>query len=332
MYREGKQILTSHVHNFILSHGALGDVITSLPAIIHARKTVSDLMAMKVYCPEHQIPLIEHLLAPYGKFILRPLTEFPKTRAMREGWDGGPTSMNAPPYDTHTRNRQHMVDFAFSYLIDAQPESMAERNYPNAAPLGPRTIAEKYVVFPIGATSENKLFRASVMGPIIEWVIEQGYVPVLLGSRESRTNAATLDGTIQKIVILEQTDLLKPETLALCVDLRDKTTLLEARDVLGYAEAVVGVDGGTLHLAGTTDTNIVYAMGTTLPKHRYIPRNANPNHKIRYVGPRDLECTGCQSNWQMTRWNFRYCIYEDNKCMEQLHPADFIAGLQELGL
>jgi hypothetical protein len=44
-----------------------------------------------------------------------------------------------------------------------------------------------------------------------------------------------------------------------CIDLREKTTLLELRDVLGHAAAVVGVDGGTLHLAGTTDVPIVFA-------------------------------------------------------------------------
>lgn len=102
-------------------------------------------------------------------------------------------------------------------------------------------------------------------------------------------------------------------------------------DLLGHAEAVVGVDGGTLHLAGTTDTNIIYAMGTTHPKHRYIARNGNPHHKIRYVVPRDLECIGCQSNILLQfHHDFRNCIYKDDECMDHLHPDDFINGLKEL--
>jgi ADP-heptose:LPS heptosyltransferase len=102
--------------------------------------------------------------------------------------------------------------------------------------------------------------------------------------------------------------------------------------VLGHAAAVVGVDGGTLHLAGTTDVPIVFASGTTLPKHRYIPRHGDHTYRARYIGPRDLECYGCQSNWPMTTLHFTQCVYGDVACMTKLHPDDFINGLKELGL
>jgi ADP-heptose:LPS heptosyltransferase len=133
-------------------------------------------------------------------------------------------------------------------------------------------------------------------------------------------------------VIREQSSMLSPDVFAKCFDMREQTTLLELRNILGHAAAVVGVDGGTLHLAGTTDVPIVFASGTTLPKHRYIPRHGDPEFKIRYVGPRDLECYGCQSNWPLVTMHFTECAYGDNKCMDQLHPDDFINGLRELGL
>ena len=37
MFRDNAQLLTSEIHNFVLNHGALGDVICSLPAIIRNR-------------------------------------------------------------------------------------------------------------------------------------------------------------------------------------------------------------------------------------------------------------------------------------------------------
>ena len=169
------------------------------------------------------------------------------------------------------------------------------------------------------------------MAPVIKWVNDNGYVPVLVGTKTSHTKADA-GGVLTPITITDQVDLLPPSLRIECVDLREKTTLLELRDLLGYAEAVVGVDGGTLHLAGTTDTNIVYALGTTLPKHRFIARQGNPSHKVRYVGPRDLECAGCQSKWRMSRQDFRHCPYGDSKCMELLHFDDFINALKELGL
>jgi ADP-heptose:LPS heptosyltransferase len=271
------------------------------------------------------------LLKPYGEFEILNFEDFPMENSKRQGpeWDGDSVAINQMAFNTHTRNRVHMVDFAFNCLLDAQPESMLERSYPTAARLGPRTIKEDYIVFPVGATTDNKLFRASVMAPIIKWALEKGYRPVITGTKTSHTKVDTTDRGLIPIVMRDEADKIPMERV---LDMREQTTLLQLRDICGYADAVVGVDGGTLHLAGTTDANIVYGLTTALPKHRYIARNEDPSYKIRYVGPRDLECAGCQSNFIMSRQDFRFCIYNDNLCTERLHSDDFIAGLKELGL
>lgn len=334
MWRDGIELLTETQFNVVFNHGALGDVICSLPAVIKARQARSNALRIRVWVPPWQMELIDHLLKPYGEFEIKDFKHFPMRKAEREGWGGGPVAINQIPFNTHTRNRVHMVDYAFGCLLDARPESMAERNYPTKAPLAKRTIPEPYVVFPTGATSGNKLFKAHVMAPTIEWVDAQGYVPVLVGTKTSHTHTQVgNEVSLKPLDIIDEVDKLPPAVREKCVDLREKTTLLELRDLLGHAEAVVGVDGGTLHLAGTTDTNIIYAMGTTHPKHRYIARNGNPHHKIRYVVPRDLACIGCQSNILLHfHHDFRSCIYGDSKCMDHLHPLDFIEGLKELGL
>ena len=331
MYRDNVQFISHDTMNFVLNNGALGDVLTSLPAIIKGRQFYDNALKIKVWVPPWQMPLVEHLLEPYGKFEVHDFTKFPMKAVERQELDIGMVALNQMAFNTHTRNRVHMVDYAFGCLLDARPESMAERNYPTAAPLGKRELDGDYVVFPVGATSYNKLCKAGFMGPIIEWASDNGYVPVLVGTKTSHTHAVS-EGGAKPISIIDEVEKLPPAIKALCFDKRESTSLLELRDILGHAKAVVGVDGGSLHLAGTTDTNIIYAAGTTLPKHRYITRNGNPHHKIRYVGPRDLECTGCQSNWIMSRQDFRHCAYQDSLCMDKLHPDDAIAGLKELGL
>lgn len=331
MYRKGEQIITSDEHNFVLNHGALGDVITSLPPIAFARQMYRSMM-MKVWCPPWQMDLLRHLLAPYGEFEFHDVTTMPATRAARVAMNMGPLSINTAVSSSHTRCRVHMVDYAYNFLINAQPENMEQRSYLIKAPLGPRPKIEgDYVVFPVGATSNNKLFKASVMGPILHWCLENGYRPVIVGTKTSHTQTE-MDGVMKPIVIREESQMIAKNIFGRCLDMREQTTLLELRDILGHARAVVGVDGGTLHLAGTTDTAIVFASGTTLPKHRYIARQGNPSHKIRYVGPRDLECTGCQSNWPLVTLHFTECAYGDNLCMDRLHYDDFINGLKELGL
>lgn len=331
MYRDDLELGTADVHNFVLSHGALGDVITSLPAIIHARRMHHKSLRMDVWCPPWQMELIDHLLKPYGEFTIKDVSKVPRKKEEREAI-GGQWSINTMVGNTHTRNRVHMVDYAFNCLIDAQPESMEQRNYPTIAPVTRMTTYANAVVFPVGATSDNKLFRASVMQPVIEWVVRSGYKPVLVGTKVSHTRAELGGGGTEELVIRDEIDKLPDALVKQCFDLREFTTLIDLRTICGNAKAVVGVDGGTLHLAGTTDTNIIYALGTTLPKHRYITRLGDPSHKIRYIGPRDLACAGCQSNWTMTSFDFRYCAYGDNACMGALHPDDFIEALKQLGL
>jgi len=145
MYREGKLLSDGLPMNFVLNHGALGDVITSLPAVIAGRRA-DPFCLMRVWGPSWQEDLLRHLLIPYGAFEIRHFEDFPKKKAEREGWGGGHTALNQTPFNTQTRNRVHMVDYAFGCLLDSKPESMAERNYPTEAPLGPRQYDKPYVV------------------------------------------------------------------------------------------------------------------------------------------------------------------------------------------
>ena len=336
MYRDGNPIITSEVQNFVINNAALGDMITSLPALAFARRRYPSQLKFKVWLPVWQHELVAHLLKPYGEFTFCDLMAFPAKADERKRANIGPVSYNAAMFDTHTRCRVHMIDYAFNFLINARPEDMKQRSYTTLAPLGPRPVelfdsAAGYVVFPVGATSDNKLFRASVMAPIMQWCQDNGYATVLTGTKTSHTHTQ-VDGTLKPVVLRDQVELLPSELVAASIDMREKTTLLGLRDVLGYAAAVVGVDGGTLHLAGTTDVPIVFASGTTLPKHRYIARHGDAQYRVRYVGPRNLECTGCQSNWPMTTWHFTQCAYGDNACMGLLHPDDFSTALQQLGL
>lgn len=238
MYRDNIQLLPETQMNFVLNHGALGDVITSLPAIIHARRTHPKELIMRVWAPSWLEDLLRHLLAPYGAFEFKHYEDFPAKAIERKGWGGGPVAVNSAAYNTHTRNRTHMVDYAFNYLLDACPENMEQRGYPTLAPFGERVILGKYVVFPVGATSDNKLFRASVMVPIIQWVIQQGYTPVIVGTKTSFVKAQLADGTVEPIVLRDEADKIPPTLLAHSLDLREKTTLLELRDICAYAQAL----------------------------------------------------------------------------------------------
>ena len=324
MFRDGTPLRTEDRINFVLSHGALGDMISSLPAVVWARKHQPAELKMAVWVAEYQVDLVTKLVGGPGLEVL-PLSKWNEMCKAGAGEYAGANVVNYAIKNTVTRNRFDMVDYSFATLLDRQPWGNNERNYPHTAPLGPRTLDERYAVIPVGATNPLSTFHAKVMGPFLHWLLGQGIRPVLTGKR-GRTNVVMMQkGQAMPLVIHDKVNDLDANLLAQCLDLRDKTDLVGLRDLCGYAEVVAGIDGGTLHLAGTTEAPIVYACTRVDPLHRSITRNDEVNWNLIHVVPRELECAGCQSHWTlMFGHDFATCAYGDAKCTELLHPDDFI--------
>jgi ADP-heptose:LPS heptosyltransferase len=334
----GDRIYSTPQIHFVLTNAALGDMLCSLPAIAYARLTVAPEQKFTVWVPEHQVPLVECLLGRLDNLRILPLHEFdPKTPGDKakgygpEWMTPGMAVVNYFVQGQATRNKCNMVDFSYLCLLDRLPRSDAEREYPHKVPLGPRPWGSgPYVVISVEATSDNKIIPEHVLEGVIRWLSGEGYCPVIIGKRETMVKCV---GEDKPLVMRNRFDNLSTEVRGLCLDLRDKTTLLEARDWCGHAEAVLGVDGGLLHLAGTTNAPIVYGYTHINPLDRGIVRFGQKNWNLVHVGPRDLACTGCQGNMQlMLHHDFRFCIYKDNLCVDRLHPDDFINALRTLGL
>lgn len=329
MYRDGKELRTQDHVNFILNHGAIGDMIASLPAIRWARQNHTPDMTMAAWVAPYQVELVRHLIGQPGLDV-QPISDF--KAVLEKGSDkyAGPAVMNSTFKDQVTRNRTDLVAYSYMTLLDRQIEDVSELNYVSA-PLGPQKIGGDYVVIPVGSTNEASVFHAHVMGPYLEWLLARGLRPVLVGKRGKSEIKMLSAGKHHELVVSDKVNELSPDLFGRCLDLRNKTTLLELRDILGHARLVAGVDGGTLHLAGTTDVPIVYACTRVDPKHRGITRDDEPNKHLVHVTPRDLECAGCQSNWTlMFKFNFAQCGYDDYACTKLLHPDDFIEASEIL--
>jgi len=329
MWRDNLEIIEHENVNFLLTHGAIGDMITSLPAVVYARRTHTPALNMNVWAARYQVELIEHLIGRPGINVL-PLDEFRFTNEDKSKVGTGSKNCITPP--VVTRNRFDLVDYAYATLLDLQCEADWQRCYPHKAPLGdtPCFADKPYVVFPTGATNAPSVMQPELLAGLIEWAISKGFRPVLVG--KSTTDVVMYEEEKpHKLTITDRTDEIRPELLEACLDLRDKTTLMELRDICGYAVAVVGIDGGTLHLAGTTEVPIVYGCTRVDPKHRSIVRHNEKNWKVRHVTPRNLECAGCQSHWTLKfSHDFSKCIYGDALCSKQLCAEDFIKALEEL--
>jgi ADP-heptose:LPS heptosyltransferase len=318
---------------FLLSHGALGDTITSLPAIRFARATHNaQAMKMIVWTRRDLVPLLEILLPGCD---VQPLEMFHEETERTKNNIGYPFAMNSSIRNTVTRNKMDMVLFGYATLLDTQPPSPEWMSYPTA-PLGPRAIAEPYIVIAANGTAPNRIIPPRTVTAIAEWALARGLKPVFLGKREAEVpvTIVTGEGPTRQAKKSESTSRLAEIDAALmerCLDLREKTGILEARDILGHAEAVVGIDGGLLHLAGTTDVPIVYAVTTVHPAHRSIMRHGELNWRVEYVEPKNLKCAGCQSKWTLVFGHpFTTCAYDDFLCVDHLDPADLTKALESL--
>jgi len=326
MYRDGTTVRTEdHVH-FLMTHAALGDLITSLPAIIYARKINSLDLGFTLWVPEHQMDLVKHLVGGPGIQIKALHTFDMKTHVRSEA---GPAVVNCGLKDTVTRNKMDLVTFGFVVQLDTIPRTTADMNYPHWSPVKPmHGLPKQYVVISSGATSDNKIFHPRIMQEVIVGIRARGYEVVVVG--KSTTHVKASHDTIA-LQVRDTFERMPQQIQDLCVDMRDKTTLMEARDIIGNAEAIVGVDGGMLHLAGTTDCPIVYGITSVDPDDRGITRHNVYNWKVRHVWPKELACAGCQSHWVLVfTQDFRECAYEDNKCVEELKSAEMLAMMDEL--
>lgn len=318
-----------HVH-FILNHAALGDTISSIPAIKYGVEHNAPDMGFTVWTPEFCVPLIKSFL-PHDNVNVRPLHEFNNKAATPR--EAGPGIMNCAPQNTMTRNKIDLVQFGFMTLLDRFPSNDEEQNYPTA-PVNKDVIKDfvpgigKYVTIGTGATSDNKVFHPVVLEPLIRHLLGEGYAIVLLGKSTTIVKAVNDD---KPLVMRHEYDKLPEDLRALCHDLRDKTSLVDARNIIAGSACFFGVDGGLLHLAGTTDTPVVYGITSVDPIHRGIVRHGKRNWRLVHVTPRNLACAGCQSHWTlMFKHDFRFCAYEDFKCVTSLDAYDFIDAFNKL--
>lgn len=151
---------------------------------------------------------------------------------------------------------------------------------------------------------------------IAEYVTSKGLTPVYVGVRG-------------KISIWKDSPAISDfDYPGFGVDLRDKTSLLELASIMSESRAVVGVDGGPIHVAFTTSVPVVCGFTTINPKYRIPYRGLA---KTYAVVP-NIVCNFCESDWSFNSWNFKNCPrkLELAECVTKITAGKFIDGLEEL--
>ena len=147
---------------------------------------------------------------------------------------------------------------------------------------------------------------------VAEYVKASGHLPIFIGKEDFSKDT--------------KTQLTKEDAGRYGIDLRNQTSLLELATLMGMAKAVVGLDSGPIHLAGTTSVPIICGYTSVAPEYRIPVRRVGPT----YVVAPDVSCKYCQSHWLLYYWDFGKCYLKHADCCKQMTADKFIGYLSRL--
>ena len=298
MFRPGTTPTIIENINFTLSNAGMGDCITALVPINYVYKHFPWVNPI-IWVPDYMVEFAKHVLPP--KSIVKPYSKGKKEY-------NNELSARMNEWKLHTAMRTHPVDHCYHMMLDISPD-IEHKNYlsirPEEIDISRFSLPEKYVVIPLGATTKSKTLPIATLNSIAKYAKEKGYTPVFLGKKSSATGYE--DKTLT-------TKLVEADT-TLGIDLTDKTSLLESGAIIAGSKAIIGMEGGLVHLAGFTDTNIIASYTFVDPKVLAPYRNNSRTYKFfPIVPPEDLGCRFCQTNIQFLFNDFKECLYSDYRC------------------
>lgn len=290
--------------NMILMDGGLGDKIADLTAVDYTCKKYPWIKIL-LWCPDFLVGLAKHLLPASvdikGYSAMRHQYNPNKTTKTTK-WDGITSPMKI-----------HLLDYSFLKLCDENP-SIEHKNYlqirPNEIVSREFDLPDSYAVITTAYTAKVREFPPETINKLSDYLNNLGITPVFLGQRDTSTGAShNIKGNINSSI-----DYTKG------IDLIDKTTLLEAANIMNYAKVVIGVDNGLLHLAGCTKAPIIGGFTTVSPLIRWPVRNSQLGWNCFEVVPEsELGCRFCQQTTNfLYGHDYRDCWYDDFKCVKSM--------------
>lgn len=300
---------------FMFNSLAMGDVIAAAPVV---------KWAIENYYPDHK----NYLVVAKGMF--RPLFPFVPDENFRDydvrenSW-GVPLNYamaclnqkKEPMIVRNTPKHMHLSQFASIKLMDR----ILSDKYLRYVPLTPVSIEsfnlpKKYVVFVSSYRDDTRAWHADYILETAKWVSTVGYCPVFIGKTDMKLETHLIPKSSLPPVIegLEH------------IDLRNKTSIPELAMIMSNAKAVVGLDSGPIHLAGTTSVPIVCGFTSILPEYRIPFRKKGV---FLSVTP-NIPCIGCESNWSSHFHNFENCYLGHIDCCKQMTSEKFISKLKSI--
>jgi ADP-heptose:LPS heptosyltransferase len=322
MFKHTKKIYT------YLNAGALGDITASLPTLLllHKRNQLEKIILNPRFIEYFKLFFPDELLfdADKQKDVKNEKGETLRILDLVADKDCPVMKLGNETKSLITSLHISLIDIASINLTGCilKPE---EKNYPlvDATKLPENKVkSKKYVVIAYGYTSPLRKMKVNAFNAMRNYLIKKGYDVVLLGS--TKHSLTYSDGSV-----------VEPKYQGIsykgCIDMIDKTSLVEALSIINGSCGIIGLDNGLIHLAALTEVPIVCGYTTVDPYFRLPYRHNEMGWNVYTVEP-DSECRYCQtSNFVLLGIDFAKCPDNNSaQCTESLHPDKWMSVITDI--
>ena len=168
----------------------------------------------------------------------------------------------------------HAIDLGFMLNNDEMQYDFISDDYINIDDL-----PEKYVCIHAANTWPSRTYSDEKFTQLIDDLNKNNIPVVLVGKNSIEHGFYIVDKKTKKIIIKNG------------LDLTNKLNLSQCWHVINKSICFITMDSGLLHLAGTTDTNIIQLGSSINNKLRAPYRNGSQDYKYKYIsGPCGIFC------------------------------------------
>lgn len=302
--------------NCLIADGGLGDLVAALVPTNYIIKKYP-WVNLLVWVPDNLLEFAKNVLPPQA--IIRDYS------AAAKKYDNNRIGVATTWNGRHSPLKTHPVDYAFHMLCDEHPD-ITEKNYlkfdTSKVDITRFNLPEKYVAIPIGSTARTKELPVQTYNEVAQYIKSKGYEVVWVG------RAMEVIG--YKDMKIEAN--LAEVDMSIGIDLTNKTNLCEVTAVIAGAKAIVGMDGGLMHVAGFTDVAMITSYTFVKPSQLMPIRNDQLGWNCYPITPPEsLECRFCQSNINYVYDHyFKDCWYDDFLCTKGMTSDLFIEQLEKV--
>ena len=203
----------------------------------------------------------------------------------------------------------HALDLGFTLLEGEMHYDYVANEYE-----GIEGLPERYICLHTCETWPSRTYSKENWQELINRFEEEGLPIVLLGKNSKEVGFHIVEKQTQDLKVKKG------------IDLTNKLSLSQCWPVINKSKAVITMDSGLLHLAGTTDTHIVQLGSSIHPKLRAPYREGSQDYKYEYIkGPCDLFC-GSDVSYGIKEWGTVNSVPPIINCLEnkpkfECHPS-----------